>query len=177
MRRSSPPVYSECCNMFPVANEPTICCGCFLEAKFYDPDDTVPWEEYQREKMTNNDSRFDIDLKYGQIREQLFADIMEGKELVEVKTERGQWKRTGNIAIEWMSRGKLSGIATTKADWWAHFLADEDKTVAVIMIPVPELKAKIKNMKKLGIAEEKPGGDDNTSRLVLLPLNQLFGDV
>ena len=177
MRRSSPPVYSECCNMFPAANDPRVCCVFFLEAKFYDPNDTVPWEEYQREKMTNNDSKFDIDLKYGQIREQLFADIMEGKELVEVKTERGQWKRTGNIAIEWMSRGKLSGIATTKADWWAHFLADENETVAVIMIPVPELKAKIKNMKKLGIAEEKPGGDDNTSRLVLLPLNQLFGDV
>ena len=66
---------------------------------------------------------------------------------------------------------------TDEADWWAHFLADEDKTVAVIMIPVPELKAKIKKMKKLGIAQEKPGGDDDTSRLVLLPLNQLFGDI
>ena len=176
-RNAGPEVFSECCNMGPVFNEPTTCCGCFLEATFYDPDDTMTLEEYQREKMTNNDSKFDIDLKYGQIREQLFADIMEGKEQVEVKTERGMWKTTGNIAIEWMSRGKLSGIATTEADWWAHFLADEDKTVAVIMIPVPELKAKIKKLKKLGIAQEKPGGDDNTSRLVLLPLNQLFGDV
>ena len=126
MRRSSPSVYSECCNMGPVFNEPTTCCGCFLEATFYDPSDTMTLEEYQREKMTNNDSKFDIDLKYGQIREQLFADIMEGKEQVEVKTERGMWKTTGNIAIEWMSRGKLSGIATTEAYWWAHFLADED---------------------------------------------------
>jgi hypothetical protein len=134
-------------------------------------------EEYQREKMVNNDSKFDLDLKYGQIREQLFADIMLGKELVEIKTERGQWQRTGNIAIEWMSREKLSGIATTKADWWVHFLADENKTKAVIMIPVFELKAKIKKLKKLGIAKDSRGGDDDTSRLVLLPLNQLFGDV
>ena len=177
MRRSSPSVYSECCNMGPVFNEPTTCCGCFLEATFYDPSDTMTLEEYQREKMTNNDSKFDIDLKYGQIREQLFADIMEGKEKVEVKTERGMWQRTGNIAIEWASRGELSGIATTEADWWAHFLADGEETKAVIMIPVPELKAKIKKLKKAKIAWDTDGGDDDTSRITLIPLNQLFGDV
>ena len=177
MRRSSPSIYSECCNMIPVFQEPTICCGCFLEAKFYDPDDTMTLEEYRREQMQNNDSKFDIDLKYGQIREQLFADIMEGKELVEGKTERGQWLRTGNLAIECQSRGKLSGIATTEADWWAHFLADGEDTKAVIMIKVPELKARIKKLKKLGVAEDARGGDNDTSRLVLLPLKHLFGDV
>lgn len=177
MSRNSPPVYSRCCNAFPVYKEPAICSKCLKSSSFYDYEDTITLEEYQREKMMNNDSKFDVDLKYGQIREQLFANIMEGKELVEIKTERDMWKTTGNIAIEWMSRGKLSGIATTEADWWAHFLADGGETKAVIMMPVSELKAKIKKMKKLGIAQEKSGGDDNTSRLVLLPLNQLFGDV
>ena len=171
-------LYSNCCNAAPAFKEENLCHKCGLEAKFYDPNGpSISLEEYRREQMTNNNSKFDIDLKYGQIREQLFADIMEGKELVEVKTERGKWKSTGNIAIEWMSREKLSGIATTKADWWAHFLADGEETKAVIMIPVPELKAKIKKLKKLGIAKDTSGGDDDTSRLVLLPLNQLFGDI
>tara|TARA_Y100001938_G_scaffold149503_1_gene236551 strand:+ start:304 stop:873 length:570 start_codon:yes stop_codon:yes gene_type:complete len=189
MARNTTPVYSECCNAFPAFQEPTICHKCGQESKFYDLSDTITrpegmsTEEYieyaRKEKggLFNEDSKFDVDLKYGQIREQLFADIMEGKELVEVKTERGKWKSTGNIAIEWMSRGKLSGIAATKADWWAHFLADDEKTEAVIIMAVPELKRRIKALKKLGIAEDARGGDDDTSRLVLLPLNQLFGDV
>tara|TARA_R110002020_G_scaffold23434_1_gene77903 strand:- start:30 stop:440 length:411 start_codon:yes stop_codon:yes gene_type:complete len=133
-------------------------------------------EEYNQSKLTNDDSKFDIDLKYGQIREQLFADIMLGKEKVEVKTERDIWKTTGNIAIEWQSRGKLSGIATTEADWWAHFLADGEDTKAIIIMAVPELKKKIKQLKQLGIAQETRGGDNDTSRMVLLPLNQLFGE-
>ena len=169
-------VYSKCCHAAPVYKEEHLCFKCCKPAEFYDLDDTMTLSEYQEEQMMNNDSKFDIDLKYGQIREELFADIMQGKELVEVKTERGQWKKTGNIAIEWQSRGKLSGIATTKADWWAHFLADGDKTEAVIMISVPELKRKIKSLKKLGIAQDTRGGDDDTSRIVLLPLKHLFGE-
>jgi len=175
--KNSPPIFSECCNAGPTWQEEHLCYKCGKPAKFYDLNDTVPWKEYSREQMINNDSKFDIDLKYGQIREQLFADIMEGKELIEVKTERGQWQRTGNIAIEWMSRGKLSGIATTEANWWAHFLAEEEDTKAVIIMKVPELKSRIKQLKKLGIAKDTRGGDNNTSRLVLLPLKHLFGDV
>ena len=41
---------------------------------------------------------------------------------------------------------------------------------------VPELKKKIKQLKQLGIAQETRGGDNDTSRMVLLPLNQLFGE-
>ena len=36
---------------------------------------------------------------------------------------------------------------------------------------------KIKKLKKIGVAEDTRGGDDDTSRLVLLPLQYLFGDV
>lgn len=187
-----PNLYSRCCHSAPVFEEEHLCSKCLQPARFDNPDkmkvierpegmSTEDYIIYAREIMNkdkfNNDSKFDIDLKYGQIREQLFADIMEGKELVEVKTERGKWKTTGNIAIEWQSRGKLSGIATTKADWWAHFLADGDKTEAVILMRVPELKSKIKKLKKIGVAEDTRGGDDDTSRLVLLPLQYLFGDV
>jgi len=170
---------SECCNASPIWEKNHLCFKCGQPAKFYNPNstNTITLEEYRREQMQNHDSKFDIDLKYGQIREQLFADIMEGKELVEVKTERGKWQKTGNIAIEWQSRGKLSGIVTTKADWWAHFLADGKETKAVIIMTVPELKTRIKQLKKLGIAKDTRGGDNDTSRLVLLPLTHLFGEL
>ena len=176
-QKNSPLVYSDCCNVFPLFKEPNICSKCLKETTFYDPEDTMSIEEYRREQIQNNDSKFDLDLKYGQIREKLFADIMEGKELVEVKTEREIWKTTGNIAIEWWSRDKKSGIAATKADWWAHFLADGDETKAIIMMPVPELKRKIKELRKIGVSQDTRGGDDDTSRLVLLPLKYLFGEV
>ena len=105
--------------------------------------------------------------------EDVLSKILTDK-TIEVKSEREIWKTTGNIAIEYMSRGKLSGIATTEADWWAHLLIDGDNIHGIIMLPVPELKSKIKKMKKLGIAQEKAGGDDDTSRLVLLPITQIF---
>jgi len=175
--RNKPTYYSSCCNAYPVHKEPTKCSKCFELTIMYDPEDTMTVEEYNKEQMFNNDSKFDIDLKYGQIREQLFADIMTGKEKVEIKTERGKWQETGNIAIEWASRGKKSGIATTEADWWVHFLNDGEDTKAIIMMPVETLKNVIKKRIKRGILTETRGGDDDTSRLALLPLNELFGDV
>ena len=167
-------LYSECCNAFPTFQEENLCFKCGKEAKFYNPNGpTMTLEEYRAEKMSNNDSRFDIDLKFGKVYEDVLSKVLTDK-TIEVKSERDIWKSTGNIAIEYMSRGNLSGIATTEADWWAHFLVDDGEIRGIIMLPVPELKAKIKEMKQLGIATETDGGDDNTSRLVLLPLTKMF---
>ena len=41
----------------------------------------------------NNTSKFDIDLKYGQIREKRVANLL-GKEQVEIKTERSWWRKS-----------------------------------------------------------------------------------
>jgi len=173
-RINKPAVYSECCNASPIHEQPTICFKCGNESTFYNPNGpTMTLEEYRAEKMSNNDSRFDIDLKFGKVYEDVLSKVLTDK-TIEVKSERDIWKSTGNIAIEYMSRGNLSGIATTEADWWAHFLVDNDEIRGIIMLPVPELKAKIKKMKELGIAIETDGGDDNTSRLVLLPLTKIF---
>ena len=69
-------------------------------------------------KPTKKDrKKFDLDLEYGQIREDKIADMFQNKK-IEVKSERGMWMKTGNICIEYQSYGKPSGIAATEADYW-----------------------------------------------------------
>jgi len=43
---------------------------------------------------------------------------------IEVKQDL-MYDRTGNIAVEFCSRGKLSGLSTTTADFWIYVLGDE----------------------------------------------------
>jgi hypothetical protein len=116
----------------------------------------------------NNDNRFDIDLEYGQIFEQKIADIFQNSK-IEVKTERDKWNSTGNIVIEFESRDKPSGIATTEAEFWFHNLALNGELIMTLVFPVAVLKRYI--------ADNKPrvvrGGDDNTSKLYLINLADL----
>ena len=46
--------------------------------------------------------KFDLDLEYGQVREDEVANMLQDKK-IEVKSERDVWQRTGNIAIEYQS--------------------------------------------------------------------------
>ena len=121
----------------------------------------------------NNDNRFDIDLLYGQVREQELADILQN-EKIEVKTERDKWKETGNICIEFRCRDKESGIAVTHAKWWAHVLADGDDTSCMLMFPTDKLK----EIARKAVVDGKVvyGGDDNLSKMVLIPLKEIFND-
>ena len=74
--------------------------------------------------MKNN--KFDLDLKYGQEREQMVASLLNtDKTKVEIKTERDWWQKTGNIAIEVECNNKPSGLSVTKANYWFHILAKE----------------------------------------------------
>ena len=73
------------------------------------------------EPSTQDRKKFDLDLKYGQVREKYVADMLQDKK-IEVKSERDVWQRTGNIAIEYESYGKPSGINATEADYWFHNL-------------------------------------------------------
>ena len=82
--------------------------------------------------MTNKVTRsegyapdFDIDVKRGEVGEELTASILNEIDTVEVKTDY-RANETGNVYIECYSyrRGdrkdlKRSGISTTKANWWA----------------------------------------------------------
>jgi|TARA_Y100000114_G_C11727652_1_gene311838 hypothetical protein len=114
--------------------------------------------------------KFDLDLAYGKVREQRVADMLTDKK-VEVKSERDMWVRTGNIAIEYESYGKPSGIAATEADYWFHNLCIGDDTFATLVFDVPSLKRIIDN---LDYKKTVSGGDHNASRMYLLNIQKLF---
>ena len=111
----------------------------------------------------NSDFRYD--LKVGQVAEQALAQIFEGKK-VEVKRDR-KARLTGNIFVEFESRGKPSGISTSEADYWC-FVIEE----TFILITATRLKEIVEPLK--GTDKERRGGDNNTSVGVLLRITDLI---
>ena len=83
----------------------------------------------------NNNNKFDLDLKYGQMREKQVHNMFYNKK-IEVKTERDWWAKTGNIAIEVACNGKPSGISVTKCDYWIHVLAIGKKDYCKLVFPI-----------------------------------------
>jgi len=114
--------------------------------------------------------KFDIDLEYGKVREQLVADMLQDKK-IEVKSERDVWQRTGNICIEYESYGKPSGINATESDYWFHNLCIGEDIFATIVFDTKSLKRIIDN---LDYKKSVSGGDNNASRMYLLNLQKLF---
>jgi hypothetical protein len=114
--------------------------------------------------------KFDIDLAYGEVREQAIADMLQNKK-VEVKSERGMWIKTGNIAIEYESYGKPSGIEATESDYWFHNLCVGDDIYATLVFETEQLK---KILEIIPSKKSVSGGDHNASRMWLLPLRNLF---
>ena len=127
-------------------------------------------------KMLNDNSNFDIDLQYGQIYEKALALILQDKTL-EVKTERDTWKRTGNIAIELHNHAsnKPSGLSVTKADYWATILVDDFKIHSIHILPVDELKPRVKDIVRNGNGRIVMGGDYSCSEIALIPIEEIFG--
>ena len=117
-----------------------------------------------------NRKKFDIDLEYGKVREKQVAEMLQDKK-IEVKSERGMWQKTGNIAIEFESYGKPSGIRATEADYWFHNLCIGDETFATIVFNTESLRKIIKN---LDYKKSVSGGDNMASRMYLLNLQKLF---
>ena len=83
--------------------------------------------------------KFDIDLAYGKVREDLVKEMLQDKK-IEVKSERDVWKRTGNIAIEYQCYGKPSGINATEADYWFHNLCVGEDVYATLVFKTENLK-------------------------------------
>ena len=130
--------------------------------------------KYGEKKMRkNNDSKFDIDLQFGEIFETKLANILTSKK-IEVKTERDIWKTTGNIAIEIRCRGKKSGISVTEAQTWIHLLSYKNKIEGGFIFQTKYLKDKIVEMYENKTIKIVMGGDDNMSQMVLIPIKELF---
>jgi len=111
-------------------------------------------------------SDFSHDLELGQKGENLLAKILLLKgDKIEVKTDL-QATQTGNVFIEYKSRDRLSGLSTSKADYWAFLISNEQ----IIIIETNKLKelCKTKGLRRVD------GGDNNTSKGILLPLKKLY---
>ncbi len=122
-------------------------------------------------KPTKKDrKKFDLDLEYGQVREDKIAEMLQDKK-IEVKSERDIWQTTGNIAIEYESWGKPSGIRATESDYWFHNLCIGDKIFCSLVFDTEVLK---KIVDKLDTFRTVSGGDNNASRMFLVNLSKLF---
>ena len=113
----------------------------------------------------NYNSDFKYDLKVGQVAEKELGVIFNGKR-IEVKRDL-QAHITGNVYIEYESRGKKSGISTTEAEYYCIVVKER-----YILILTHELKQMCR--KYLGTGRDRLGGDNNTSKGILLPLSDLL---
>lgn len=115
-----------------------------------------------------NDFRYD--LKVGQIGEQLLDDILNFK-TIEVKRDSWIYK-SGNIAIEYESRNKPSGIAKSQANYWAIIFSGDYKDEIILIIKENRLKEICREYYKKG--NIKTMGDNNTSKSILIPITEIL---
>jgi hypothetical protein len=119
--------------------------------------------------------KFDMQLSQAHIDERRLGDIFTGATIakIELKSESWLWERTGNICLEYRSRGEPSGIATTEADMWVHELKRGDDTLCWIMFPAERLLELARHHYRLGHIREN-AGDDGEQCVVLIPLRDIL---
>ena len=110
----------------------------------------------------NNDFRYDLEV--GQSYETQLAELIGQR--IEVKRDFRALE-TGNIFIEYESRGKPSGLATTQADYWCYWLSDYH----CVLIKTEKLKELCR--KSLYTKKDVLGGDFDTSKGIILPIKKL----
>jgi hypothetical protein len=113
---------------------------------------------------------FKYDLRVGQIGEQLLNEILTLK-TIEVKRDSWIYK-SGNIAIEYESRNKPSGIAKSQADYWAIIFSGDYKDEIILIIKENRLKEICREYYKKG--NIKTMGDNNTSKAILIPITEIL---
>ncbi len=115
---------------------------------------------------------FDLDLADGHYAEDLLTALFSNERgKVEVKRDL-MVSDTGNVAIEYQSRGNKSGIATTKAVWWALVLdGPRFGHQVIVLIKTERLKQLARKLWQEG--KRARGGDRGTSLMVLVPVRLL----
>lgn len=128
---------------------------------------------------TTNTTKFQEDLKFGNAYEIKALDylkfdkyeikqgyykqydiILDDTTKVEVKAEKLAGI-TGNIAIEYSCSGRPSGILTTEADLWVHFIV-YDAYADCYVIPIQDLRNIVKNCRMVN------GGDGMRAKMYLV---------
>lgn len=124
-----------------------------------------------------NAKKFYEQLAQGEEMENLYKKFM-ANDNVEVKSERHIWEKTGNHFVEYLYRPvnqlkyEPSGIAATKAEWWALFLIDEnDKPIMCYTIPVQALREI--GRPYVNTDRDVDGGDGMRSKGVLVPIKEI----
>lgn len=118
------------------------------------------------------DSRFDINLLEGKLSENELSQTLE---TIELKKDYLAYK-TGNIYVEYKSRGKWSGICTTKAKYYAYQLVDKNQVSKMfILVEVEALRELVKKYRHTSM--DVRGGDNGTSRGIKLPLVELIQNI
>jgi hypothetical protein len=107
------------------------------------------------------------DLKLGEEGESLVRRLLEGAQTIEVKRDFIA-PTSGNLAVEYESRGKPSGIAVTEADWWAFVSGRGQADRVVILIETEHLKELCRRYYQSG--NTISGGDQGSSLMVLIPI-------
>jgi hypothetical protein len=139
--------------------------------------------------VTGYEPRFDFDIRRGKVGEEYVGNIL-GKIAngsVEVKTDYGS-NKTGNVYVEFeqqLQNGKWvpSGIATTKAEFWAFAFKN-----GAVFVETETLRALCKAymaesrvVKRYGqefpecVGHRAPNSKSNGSRGVKLPVAMLTG--
>ena len=117
-------------------------------------------------------SSFTHDLNFGEKAEDWINELFSNGKHIEVKNDRLIHK-TGNLFIEYESRDKPSGLATTTAEYWIYRLSELD---SALIFPTKALKQVCRNYFKQNLFL-KNGGDNNTSKGFLIPLTRLLNDI
>ena len=122
----------------------------------------------------NDNSDFDLDLKFGKAHERKIAKLFGIKEeQIEVKTERDWWAKTGNLCIEVERRGKPTGISITKAKIWIHVLSKGNKQMLRLVFDVGVLKKIVKKYKD----NWKMVGDRKETKAVMIKFKDILNAV
>ena len=115
---------------------------------------------------------FDIDLKFGEDGER-WLTLLADEKTMEVKRDR-LWHKTGNLFFEYQCNGNKSGLAITKADYFAVILSKRGANVATFIWRTDCLKSALRKILAEGKASKTElAGDGGRVSGLLVPLPML----
>ena len=116
-------------------------------------------------------SSFTHDLEFGESAEDWVHQLFTGAKGFKIEVKLDSISHiTGNVFIEYISRGKPSGISTTDADYWIYKIAELN---SAIILDVSNLKDKLRFYHRNNMYIKR-GGDNDTSIGFLIPISELL---